>query len=194
MTLAHPLITSLQTLVEQAQSVPQEEAHLVKLTGRLAQVADERARCVERLETGRSARLKLATAERYLDGLISGTLVLPQQVELSVEEAIPAPVDQPAEPMQAGRPRLEPRHWVSEERLRQARVARSILAPLPYNARMAMIQIPSRLYCQVRARTPAWDRRAREHSRQRAPEKREARKELAALPALNFLFSLGLGR
>lgn len=96
--------------------------------------------------------------------------------------------------LQTARLRLQPRHWVSEERLRQAGVARSVLAPLPYNARMAMIRIPSRLYWQVRARTPAWDRRARERSRQRAIEKREARRELADLPALDFLFSLGISR
>jgi len=96
--------------------------------------------------------------------------------------------------LQAARPRLEPRHWVSEERLRQARVAGSVLAPLRYNARMAMIRIPSRLYRQVRARTPDWDRHARERSRQRSQEKLQARRELADLPALDFLFSLGIAR
>lgn len=81
--MTHPLIVSLQTLVEQAQSVPQEEAYLAQLTDRLAQVADERAKCVERLETGRGAEVKLATAERYLHDLINGVALPDVPVPIS---------------------------------------------------------------------------------------------------------------
>lgn len=73
--------------------------------------------------------------------------------------------------LEASRPWTEPCHWVSEERLVRARIPQSVLAPLPYRANLALVRLPSRLYWQVRERTPDWDWKLRERQRLRRLEK-----------------------
>lgn len=65
------LMTRLQTLADNAQAVPKHESRLDALTRQLAEVAEERAACLQLLEECRADALRLQDAEIYLEALQS---------------------------------------------------------------------------------------------------------------------------
>ena len=91
--------------------------------------------------------------------------------------------------LRAAAPRLRPRQWVSEERLLVARIPVQVLALFPRRLNLGLRQVPSRLYWQVKARTPSWEAQAYLRRQQRDQRRRALQQQQSSLPPLEVSFS-----
>lgn len=91
--------------------------------------------------------------------------------------------------LEAAVPRLRPRQWISDERLLVARIPAQVIAPFPHRLNLGLRQVPSRLYWQVKARTPSWEAQAYHRRQQRDQRRRALQQQQSALPPLEVSFS-----